>query len=190
MQVVDCHCHLYPPSFEDLSEVLTSAKAAGITALINVPENIEDCHKVLSLSQEHDILKPSLGLHPVTPLAQFDPNRRLKELEDVINLIRDHHKEIVCIGEVGLDFSPHVVDKIRTDVKESQRHIFTEMIKLAIEFSLTLNVHSRSAGRPTIELIREVHGEFGRGMELNVLMHAFDGSPSVYKPTLQGKFSF
>lgn len=156
MQFVDSHCHLYPPHFEDIDSVLEDARASGITTLINVPETPTDARLILSLYVDHPALKPSLGLHPVTPLIQYDETRRLQELEEVTELIRMHHNDIVSIGEVGLDFSPHVTDH-RKDIQKNQEDIFRRMIALAIEYRLPLNVHSRSAGRPALNLIREVH---------------------------------
>ena len=55
--------------------------------------------------------------------------------------------------------------------REVQRRIFSRFVALAEELDLPLNVHSRSAGRAAIQLLRE------RGAR-RVLLHAFDGKAS------------
>lgn len=55
------------------------------------------------------------------------------------------------------------------------------MIHLGLDYDLPLNVHSRSAGRPTIQILQEVMKEANK--EVPVILHAFDGRPSIAKST-------
>jgi TatD DNase family protein len=73
----------------------------------------------------------------------------------------------VGIGEVGVD---HWVVKDEAE-RDVQRKIFSRFVALSNELDLPLNVHSRSAGRAAIQLLRE------RGAR-RVLLHAFDGKAS------------
>ena len=78
--------------------------------------------------------------------------------------IRRQPGRFVAIGEVGLDYW-----KVQGEAdREVQRTIFCRFIELALEVDLPLNIHSRSAGRATIELLVE------RGAR-RVQLHAFDG---------------
>jgi TatD DNase family protein len=81
------------------------------------------------------------------------------------------------VGEVGLDFSPHVLRPSSShcttphgasaadseagealslfsedDLKEVQRGVFQQQIQLANELGLPVNVHSRSAGHHAVSL--------------------------------------
>eukprot|EP01104_Vermistella_antarctica_P007690 TRINITY_DN1884_c0_g1_i3.p1 TRINITY_DN1884_c0_g1~~TRINITY_DN1884_c0_g1_i3.p1 ORF type:complete len:306 (+),score=39.92 TRINITY_DN1884_c0_g1_i3:495-1412(+) len=209
--VVDVHTHLTSSEFErDIDAVLERCRATpcslsvngsthsdrdstqpsekvpiSISKVIVVTENSSDISSVLSLCQRSPILFPSIGLHPVQP-----GNTSLAHDEDLLqstkDLVEEHQDCIVCIGEVGLDFSPHVVGK-KTDPeterkKEAQREMLKAQARWALEFNLPLNVHSRMAGHHAVSLLNEsgVVDEGGPG----VLLHAFDGRAAVVRNTL------
>lgn len=77
---------------------------------------------------------------------------------------------ICAIGEVGLDFQPRITAE--SIHKDTQRNVLKTQVELANKYDLPLNVHSRSAGKPTIAALKE----FGAK---SVLLHAFDGRPST-----------
>lgn len=87
-----------------------------------------------------------------------------------VSEIEKHVHKICAIGEVGLDFQPRITPD--ADHKEVQRAVLKAQVELAAKYDLPLNVHSRSAGRATIAALKE----FGAK---NVLLHAFDGRPSI-----------
>lgn len=68
--MIDCHAHMYPPQFspEDLTKLIAEAQAAGVTAIVTVPESFEDCQQVLELCKRLPLLRACAGLHPVQPL--------------------------------------------------------------------------------------------------------------------------
>ncbi len=106
---------------------------------------------------------PFLGLHP----DRFADQRSPPEPGDVARIcaiIRAERARIVGIGEVGLDFWV-----CRDPARQAlQRDALGRMADLALELGLPLNVHSRSAGHYTLDLL------LARGAR-RVLMHAFDG---------------
>ncbi|XP_060129000.1 putative deoxyribonuclease TATDN3 isoform X4 [Zootoca vivipara] len=184
MGAVDCHCHLAAPEFRgDIESVLEEAKKCNVLALVVVAEYTEDFEKIIQLSERYPgFVFPCLGIHPVqsSPTGN-DRSVTLKDLDDALPLIELYKDRLLAIGEVGLDFTPRFAST--DEQKEGQRQVLIKQIQLAKQLNLPLNVHSRSAGRPTINLLKEQGAE-------RVLLHAFDGKPSVAMEGVKAGYFF
>ncbi|POI24421.1 hypothetical protein CIB84_011829, partial [Bambusicola thoracicus] len=154
---VDCHCHLSAPSFQpDVAAVVRAARQAAVAALVTVTEQAGEFRSVLELSDrcEARACRPRPGgAVAVLPAS--------------------------C--SVGLDFTPRFAST--DEQKEGQRQVLTKQVELARKLDLPLNVHSRSAGRPTINLLKEQGAS-------KVLLHAFDGKPSVAMEGVKAGYFF
>ena len=168
----DCHAHLVDPTFDDdRSEVIARAQNKGVKGIITVGETYDDALKNLKLTKQHECLFPCLGLYPT--ILDLD------QAEQIVQLIRENHHLLAGVGEVGLDYW-----KVKEEEeREIQRHIFSMMIEIAMKYDLPLNVHSRSAGRHTIDLLLSK----GAG---RVQMHAFDGRYGRAMPAIDAGFFF
>jgi TatD DNase family protein len=93
--------------------------------------------------------------------------------------IRLHRNRLAAIGEVGLDHWAVQEEEGR----ELQREIFAGFVRLALELDLPLNVHSRSAGRRTIDVLIECGAK-------RVQLHAFDGNHASAMPAVEAGFYF
>ncbi|KAJ3271523.1 MutS-like protein [Terramyces sp. JEL0728] len=136
-------------------------KEQGIKC-ISVSESLEDVPKVLALASAHPTLYfPFVGIHPV----QADRSVNLDDMD--LSLIEELiTTKALGIGEIGLDFSPHIVST--DNERQSQIAVFKMQLQLARKHNVYVNVHSRQAGHYAIEIMREM------GME-KVILHAFDG---------------
>uniref|UniRef100_A0A8C7N5Y8 TatD DNase domain containing 3 n=1 Tax=Oncorhynchus kisutch TaxID=8019 RepID=A0A8C7N5Y8_ONCKI len=105
----------------------------------------------------------------------------MQDLDAALPLIEKYKDHLVAIGEVGLDFTPRFVSGDAD--KDSQRQVLIRQAEIAKQLDLPLNVHSRSAGRPTIHLLKE------QGVE-KALLHAFDGKPSVAMEGVKAGYFF
>ncbi|MGD9157826.1 MAG: TatD family hydrolase [Desulfobacteraceae bacterium] len=94
-------------------------------------------------------------------------------------MIRENHVRLWAIGEIGLDFW---VAKEAKD-RELQEKIFSMFVDLSIELDLSLNVHSRSAGRHVIDIL------ILKGAK-RVQLHAFDGKFGTAVPAVEAGFFF
>ncbi|KAG9287529.1 hypothetical protein G9A89_019590 [Geosiphon pyriformis] len=148
----------------------------------------------------HEMIAPCAGLHPVQPGRNENDRSvvEVAEVDEILEFIKEHSQDLVGIGEVGLDFTPHVLSngisfsitnskssKILTadDLKQIQRQIFSKQIALSLELDLPVNVHSRSAGHYALDVLRE----FGAR---KVVMHAFDGQVKYAKHGVEMGYYF
>lgn len=163
--MIDCHAHLALVDFDDdRPDVLERARQTGVKRIVVVGEDLPDDRRVLEVCGRHRaVLYPAVGLHP-DRFAEDRPAPSDKEIEAVCDLARRHRSEIVAIGEVGLDYWAVKDDQRRA----MQRRCLERMAALAAELNLPLNVHSRSAGHYTLDLLAACNAK-------RVLMHAFDG---------------
>ncbi|XP_071434434.1 putative deoxyribonuclease TATDN3 isoform X3 [Pithys albifrons albifrons] len=181
---VDCHCHLAARCFHpDVASVVRAAEQAAVAALVVVAEQAGEFRSVVELSERFPgFVLPCLGVHPVQEVSPEEQRSvTLKDLDAALPLIELYKDKLVGIGEVGLDFTPRFAST--DEQKEEQRQVLIKQIELARRLDLPLNVHSRSAGRPTINLLKEQGAT-------KVLLHAFDGKPSVAMEGVKAGYYF
>ena len=169
--LIDCHAHLALDCFDpDRDRVRDRARQVGIAAVLVVGEGLEDnrrVEEVVRTAGEGGVaLVPCFGFHP-DGFADGRPLPTREEIDATKVQIRDAASRLGAVGEVGLDY---------WCAKDHQRRglqaaLLEELAELAGELDLPLNVHSRSAGHYTIDLLRRVGAR-------RVLMHAFDGKVS------------
>ncbi|CAL8072413.1 unnamed protein product [Calicophoron daubneyi] len=172
--LVDTHCHLCDEAFDkDVDEVIERAMANGVKGAIVVTEDRSEFEKVIELKRRYpDWINVALGVHPVQQRTSDGNQPRCVTLEDmdgVPEIIRKYANDIVTLGEIGLDFQPCICTE--SDSHDLQRAVFATQIRLAQELNIPVNVHSRSASKPAIELLKKEGAT-------RVQMHAFDGRPS------------
>ncbi|XP_068795900.1 putative deoxyribonuclease TATDN3 isoform X2 [Struthio camelus] len=198
-RLVDCHCHLAAPCFLPVSPARRGGRrAAGRLRADTPPVCCRTWRPWCGRRSRRRWRRSSWwrstpgsspgsrswprGVHPVQDLSPEEQRSvTLKDLDAALPLIEHYKDKLVAIGEVGLDFTPRFASS--DEQKEGQRQVLIKQVELARRLDLPLNVHSRSAGRPTINLLKEQ----GAG---NVLLHAFDGKPSVAMEGVKAGYFF
>jgi len=173
MKYIDTHCHLNDESlYPDRKEVVLRAKEKGCLAFYNNGDSVESFERILSLAREFPgFCSPVLGIHP--EFATREDEYLQKGLEE----IEAHAKDIPAIGEIGLDYH-YSKDP---EVKERQKALFREQIRLANRLSLPVVIHSRDADRDTFDLLREEK-------PLRTDLHCYSGSVELYEEYLRLPF--
>jgi len=168
--MLDIHAHLFWKSYDaDRDEVISRARAAGVTKMICVGTEPADNPQAIAIAEKYDGIFASVGIHPHffnkniflchsreggNPGSKENSGSRVKpgmtELEGLINDLRElaKHKKVIAIGECGLDYYSHDKTKVITDEqKAAQKEGFLVQLELAQELGLPLIVHTRpSAG--------------------------------------------
>ena len=167
--MIDCHCHLAVEEFDaDRKAVLERAQVDGVSRLVVVGEDVADSRRVLEVCRRYPgVLLPALGLHPDRFAESLSPPDETDQVA-LESLVRKNRRQIVALGEVGLDYW-----RVRTRPRRRmQRRFLERMAALARELDLPLNVHSRSAGRYILEVLADTGAD-------KVLLHAYDGKAGL-----------
>ena len=142
MEIFDSHSHYNDEKFnEDMEEVLNDVYKTGVTRLIVAGYNIASSKEAIEIANKHEFIHAICGVSP----------------NDVSNLPKDYltqikemalNKDIVAIGEIGLDYYWN------KENKELQQQIFIEQIKLANALDLPIVIHTREAVMDTIDILK------------------------------------
>ena len=157
---VDSHCHLnYAGLVEEQQAVLERARAAGVSAMLNISTRSNEWDAVIATAEREPDVMASVGVHPHE--ADLHPDVETRTL-----VARAEHPRVVGIGESGLDFYYDRSDRDR------QRQSFRAHIAAARETGLPLIVHTREAEEDTYAILAE---EMGKGA-YPALIHCFTSS--------------
>jgi len=165
---VDSHCHLnYKGLVEDQSAVLARARAAGVSAMLNISTRECEWDDVVGVAEREADVWASVGIHPHE--ADAHPDVDTARLVD-----RAAHPSVVGIGETGLDFYYDHSDR------DQQKTSFRAHIAAARATGLPLIVHTRDAEDDTGAILAE---EMGRGAYAGVI-HCFTASADFARVAL------
>jgi TatD DNase family protein len=160
MTLADSHCHLnYKGLIEEQQAVLARARAAGVTAMLNIATRESEWDDVLTVAEAEPDVWASVGVHPHE--ADAHPHVDTARLVE-----RAGHPRVVAIGESGLDYHYDHSDRGR------QQASFRAHIAACRETSLPLIVHTRDAEEDTLAILAD---EMGKGAYPGVI-HCFTAS--------------
>jgi len=153
--LIDTHCHLdLPPLIDQLDELLTEARAVGITKWIVPAVHPDGWQRISELAREYQDLRPAYGIHPLHAVdATAEQLKQLKVLAPTA----------VAIGEIGLDASYGNLDK--------QEALFRVQLRIARLHQLPVLIHCRKAIGRTLAILHEEQAD-----QIGGIMHAFSGS--------------
>jgi TatD DNase family protein len=171
-ELIDTHAHL--DEIEDLEPTLTRAREAGVAAIVAMGTNHQTNQKVMELSQQHSgLVYPALGLHP-WDIGNLDTT----QTDHAINFIETNIRDIVAIGEIGLDYNKRVLNIAS---KERQKEVLKCLLALAERHKKLVSLHSRYAWKGCFDLVK------GAGIE-QAIFHWFTGFSSVLREILDAGY--
>ena len=154
---VDSHCHINFPDFaNDLDGVLDRMAESKVEKALCVSVNLGTFPDVLKIATQYKNVYASVGIHPNEKRTTFETS------VDDLCLLSDH-KEVVAIGETGLDYF-----RAEKEGLEWQQERFRAHIKCAREVKKPLIIHTREAKVDTIKIMREE-----RAGQIGGVMHCF-----------------
>ncbi|MCA1066512.1 TatD family hydrolase [Rossellomorea sp. AcN35-11] len=167
----DTHVHLNADQFEeDLEEVVSRAREAGVENMVVVGFDRPTIMRAMELIEQYEWLYASIGWHPVDAIDMKEED--LAWIEEL-----SQHPKVVAIGEMGLDYH---WDKSPKDV---QKEVFRQQIQLAKKVKLPIVIHNRDATQDIVDILREEGAE-----EVGGIMHCFSGSPEIAQECVDMNF--
>jgi TatD DNase family protein len=182
LKYFDAHCHVQFDSFgADQADILARMKEQGIGGLV-VGVDAASSRAACDLSELHDNLWASVGLHPNdNPDEVFDEH-------EFRNLLM--YPKAVAIGECGLDyFRPTDTSE---EAKKKQRERFARHITLAGQTKRPLIVHARpskgsmDAYEDALELLEIAKREYGDNLKGD--FHFFVGDVEIARRVFELDF--
>ena len=153
---IDSHIHLTDPEYDfDIFYILKEMECLKIKACC-VSMDVENSLQTLNLSTKSKLILPFVGIHP--ECANDD-------LENMVSLIENNHKNISGIGEIGLD--PTYTQNI--DDSNRQKNVFETLLSCAEKFNKPVSIHSRKSLDDVFQIMTSYSTK-------NALLHWFDGS--------------
>lgn len=170
-EVTDTHCHLDFKNFnKDRDEVIQRALNAGVTTMINSGIDLKTNRKTLELARKYDFVHATLGLNP-NSLGELTD----EEVDATLDQIRAHAKEIVGVGEAGLDYYRCPDQKGR----DRQREVFRKVVDLSRELDLPQVIHARLAEDEAFEMVKDLN---------KVVFHCYSGTVGTMRDALDRGF--
>jgi TatD DNase family protein len=159
--VIDTHAHL--TSLDDADEAVERAAVAGVTRILTVGTNVDDCRRALALAERHEGVFAVLGIHPHEAARVEDGT-----LREVCRM--QNHPRAVAVGEIGLDWFRNYAPR------DDQLRLFDAQLSMATDIGKPVVIHTRSADADTLTALEDFDG--------TVVLHCFS-SPHMLPTALE-----
>jgi TatD DNase family protein len=167
--IIDTHAHL--EEMENLPQVISGAKAAGLAGIIAVGQDILSNTRTLEVAAQYPgYVYPALGWHPW--------NLKETEIDANLEFIKTNIDKAVAVGEIGLDYHKQV--RAIAD-KDLQKRILRELLKIAKDHDKPVCIHSRYAWRDAYDLVKEA------GIT-KAVFHWYTGTSSVLRDIIESGY--
>lgn len=157
--MIDTHCHLYLPEFEnDLNEVIARAEKAGVGRFYMPAIDHRESDRLLNTESAYpDKCIAMMGLHPCSVRDNYE--EELRFVEEWFE-----KRDFAAVGEIGLDYYWDLT------FKEQQIISFEKQIELAISKSRPIVIHSRDSLDDCVAIVKKYKGS-AKG-----IFHCFGGT--------------
>jgi len=165
--IIDTHTHLDDDRYDaDLDDVISRAKADGITTFIIPGASPDTLQKAVKIAQNYEDIYFAVGIHPYD-IDNYDRDF----LESYIT-----HPKCIAVGECGLDYFrlPENDDEIQNE-KKRQKEVFIDQIDLANKYNKPLIVHIRDASSDSLDILLQ------NPVKCGGVLHCYNADESLLK---------
>ncbi|BCJ85872.1 TatD family hydrolase [Effusibacillus dendaii] len=153
--MIDTHYHLDQLDEAILEEMLASAKAGGVTAVVAPATGVSSAKRLLSIAKRYpQFVKIGFGMHPehvaerCLQAATGSPDAAIiqeieQEWQALKRLVHTHRQEICAIGEIGLPYYALPADgRAPQDIPSVCFELFESQLLLAKQTGLPVILHA------------------------------------------------
>ncbi|MEP6926110.1 MAG: TatD family hydrolase [Ginsengibacter sp.] len=160
MKLIDTHTHLYLKEFsEDIYETIHRAETEGVEKFYLPAIDSSESAAMFELEEKFPGKCIAMaGLHPCSVKENY-----IEELDKIRKMLAQ--RKFAAIGETGLDFYWD------TSFINAQYEALSIQADWALEYNLSLILHTRNAMQQTIDVIKTYNGK-----ELRGIFHCFSGT--------------
>lgn len=160
MSLFDVHAHLtHEQIAPHLPEVLSRAKAAGVTTIISNGLNPADNQAVADLAAAEPLVRPAFGYYPVDAVlrdmradgVEYPDQREDWDAKDAVDWVEKHVDAAFAVGEIGLD-GYWVPEKYWA----AQEAVFRRLVQIALDANKPIIIHTRKREARTLEILQEM----------------------------------
>jgi len=167
LTIIDTHCHIYYPDFEDdRDQMLARAEENGVRGMVVVGADLASSRQAVEIAERYPQIYCTVGIHP------HDVQQADEAAIDEIRQLASTTAKCVAIGEIGLDFYR---DRAPRDL---QRTVFDRFLRLAKELDKPVVIHDRDAHEETLAQIKAAGVTRG-------VMHCFSGDVAFARHCLE-----
>ena len=179
--LVDTHCHINFKEFkDDVDKLIIKTRQEGVSLIVPSVQK-STSQRAIAYAHKYDNIWAAVGLHPTQLFdikVQDNENEYYTKAEELnIDFYRElaRDKKVVAIGEVGLDYYQQPA-KVSFDlVREKQKRVFQQQLKLAQELSLPVIIHTRMRDKSP-NVYQDVLELLDQAKYYNCVLHSFTGS--------------
>jgi TatD DNase family protein len=167
-RLVDSHCHLDFPAFdEDRDAVVARAAEAGVTRMVTICTRPDAEPRVRAIAEAYPGVFYAAGVHPMQA-GEVEP----VTVETILGWAA--HPKFVAVGETGLDYH------YTAETKAAQQESLRVHIEAARRTGLPLVVHARDADEDMARILSEEH----RAGAYACVMHCFSSGRALAETAL------
>ena len=137
--LIDTHAHI--DMLSDPEKGIIEAREAGVKEIIIPSASEESFDGILELCDKFENVYATLGVHP-EDCEKFNDSTAKKIMELA------HHKKVVGIGEIGLDYH------YTKENKDIQKRVFNTQLEIAKILNLPVVIHDREAHGDVLEILK------------------------------------
>jgi len=187
--LIDTHAHVNFSAFKDDADEVIRRSLANDTWMILVGSETKTSKRALEYANKYEKgVYAAVGLHPMHTHAQkasgddYDFTTKGEDFSYDVYEKLAQFKKVVAVGEIGLDYYNIDITADAAAVKQKQKEIFKEQLRLANNLNLPAIIHCRQAHDDMLEILKTFKKDYKASLPKDKfwgVMHCFSGDEEL-----------